>query len=50
MSISEFVKNPSGGAMSRRSDKGPSLPIDLLERVVDPENIEIAWLGAPVRR
>ena len=43
MSISELVSNPTGGAVSRRPDRGPSLNIDLLERVVDPENIELAW-------
>ncbi len=43
MPISEPVTNPTGGAVSWWLDKGPAFNIDLMERVVDPDNIELAW-------
>ena len=43
MSHSEPVRNPTGGAGLGRVDTQPALDTHLMERVVDPENMQRAW-------
>lgn len=43
MSYSRVAPNPSGGASARRGLTQPALPLDLMEAVVAPENLRVAW-------
>ena len=43
MTHSPPTTNPSGGAGARRVDTQPALDNQLMERVVDPANVQRAW-------
>jgi len=50
VSRSTSTTNPTGGADGRRSATQPSLPEDLMERVVERENLQRAWRRVKANR